>query len=349
MTQSLDIAGLRIDPPLLAAPMAGFSNYPFRALVRRFGGAGLLFTEMLSARGLHAMAARGEPPHDRLWRVAEEPRPLGIQIWDNDPEALAEAARRLVAEFRPSLIDLNFGCPARDVAEKAESGAYLLRWPDRVGKLVARVATACQGVPVTAKIRLGPSRNFMTAGDVAQAVEDAGGAALTVHGRTTDQMFRGQADWDQISQIKPRLRRIPLIGNGDLKTAEDVVAALARHDVDGLMIGRAALGRPWLFRDAAAALRGEPIPPVPTLSEQRGLLLEHYRLLAQQHGEEPAIMRFRRQACRYAQGQPGARAFRAEISHVVTAARLLAIVDRHFADPKASGEKGDIGPWDGLY
>ncbi len=331
MTLPLHIAGVQIDPPVLAAPMAGFSNYPFRVLARRFGGAGLLFTEMLSARGLHAMAARGEPTHDRLWRVAEEPRPLGIQIWDNDPDALAEAARRLVAEFQPSLIDLNFGCPARDVAEKAESGAYLLRWPDRVGELVARVAAACQGVPVTAKIRLGPSRSFITAADVAQAVEDAGGAALTVHGRTTDQMFRGRADWDQISRIKPCLRHIPLIGNGDLKTAEDVAVAMARHDVDGVMIGRAALGRPWLFRQAAAALRGEPIPPEPTLPEQRDLLLEHYHLLAQQHGEEPAIMRFRRQACRYAQGQPGARAFRADISRVTTAAELLVIVDRHFA------------------
>jgi len=327
----LSIAGVPIDPPILAAPMAGFSNYAFRTLVRRFGGVGLLFTEMLSARGLHAMAARGEPPHDRLWRVAGEPRPLGIQIWDNDPEALAFEAQRLVEQYAPSVIDLNFGCPARDVAQKAESGAYLLQWPDRVGELVARVAAACPNVPVTAKIRLGPSQNSITATDVAQAVEGAGGAALTVHGRTTDQMFRGQANWDQISRIKPYLRRIPLIGNGDLKTADDIVTALARYDVDGVMVGRAALGRPWLFRDAAAALRGESTPPDPNLSEQRALLLEHYRLLAEQHGEEPAIVRLRSQACRYAHGQPGARAFRAEISHVTTSAALQTIVDRHFS------------------
>jgi len=310
--------------------MAGFSNYAFRMLVRRLGGAGLLFTEMLSARGLQAIEARGEERPERLWGVNREPRPLGIQIWDNDPGALAAAAGRLVERFAPSLIDLNFGCPARDVAEKAESGAYLLRWPDRVGELVARVAAACPGVPVTAKIRLGPSAHFITAADVAEAVEQAGGAALTVHGRTTDQMFRGRANWEQIARLKAHLRRIPLLGNGDLKTAADVAGAFARYGVDGVMIGRAALGRPWLFREAAAALGGEPMPPEPSLSEQRELVLEHYRLLVEQHGEDIAIVRFRRQACRYAHGRPGARAFRAEISRVATTARLLAVVDRHF-------------------
>ncbi len=331
MIPPLHIAGLPIDPPLLAAPMVGYSNFAFRSLVRRLGGAGLLLTEMLSARGLHAMAARGSDDPDRLWGVAGEPRPLGIQIWDNDPGTLAAVAARLVERFAPSLIDLNFGCPARDVAEKAQSGAYLLRRPDRVGELVARVAAACRGVPVTAKIRLGPSAHFITATDVAQAVEEAGGAAVTVHGRTTDQMFRGRADWEQIARIRPHLRRIPLIGNGDVKTAADVAGAFARYGVDGVMIGRAALGRPWLFREAAAALRGEPIPPEPTLPEQRTLLLEHYRLLVEQHGERYAAVQFRRQACRYAQGRPGARSFRAQISRVGTQRELAAVVDRHFA------------------
>ncbi len=331
MPPPLHIANLSIAPPVLAAPMAGFSNFAFRSLVRRLGGAGLLFTEMLSARGLQAIDARGEEPPGRLWGAAEEPRPLGIQIWDNDPGTLAAAARRLVEQFAPSLIDLNFGCPARDVAEKAQSGAYLLRRPDRVGELVARVAAACPGVPVTAKIRLGPSARCITAADVARAVEEAGGAALTVHGRTTDQLFRGRADWEQIARVKPHLRRIPLIGNGDLKTAEDVVAAFARYGVDGVMIGRAGLGRPWLFRAAAAALRGEPVPPEPGLSEQRDLLLAHYRMLAAQHGAARAAVHFRREAARYAHGRPGARAFRDDISRVASPEEVAAVVDRHFA------------------
>ena len=331
MPPPLRIADLCIDPPVLAAPMAGFSNCAFRTLVRRLGGAGLLFTEMLSARGLRAIEARGGEPPERLWGAADEPRPLGIQLWDNDPGTLAEAAGRLVERFAPSVIDLNFGCPARDVAEKAQSGAYLLRWPDRVGELVARVAAACPGVPVTAKIRLGPSARCITAADVGQAVEQAGGAALTVHGRTTDQMFRGRADWEQIARVEPHLRRIPLIGNGDLTTAADVAAAFARYGVDGVMIGRAALGRPWLFRESAAALRGEPVPPEPSLREQRELLLDHYRLLAAQHGPARAAVHFRREAARYAHGRPGARAFRDGISRVASPEEVAAVVDRHFA------------------
>ncbi len=346
MPPPLHIAGLRVDPPVLAAPMAGFSNFAFRMIVRRLGGAGLLFTEMVSARGLHALAARGEPLPGRLWRVATEPRPLGIQIWDNDPGSLAAAARRLIDQFAPSLIDLNFGCPARDVAEKAQSGAYLLRRPDRVGALVARVVAACPRVPITVKIRLGPSPSFITAADVARAVEEAGGAALTVHGRTTEQMFRGRADWEQIARLKSHLRRIPLIGNGDLKTAGDVAEAFARFGVDGVMIGRAALGRPWLFRESAAALRAEPILPEPTLAEQRETLLRHYRLLSEQHseqhGEDRAVVLFRRQACCYAQGRPGARAFRAEISRASTPQELLAVVERHFA--REEGAQGKAWP-----
>ena len=152
---------------------------------------------------------------------------------------------------------------SREVTEKAHSGSYLLRYPDRVGQIVAAVAMACAPTPVTAKIRLGACRDTINACDVAQAVEDAGGAALTVHGRTAADMFRGSADWEEISRIKPYLYRIPLIGNGDIATPEAVVEAFRRYDVDGVMIGRAALHRPWLFRQAQAALRGEPIPPTP--------------------------------------------------------------------------------------
>ncbi len=182
---------------------------------------------------------------------------------------MAEVGRRLAREFRVSVVDINFGCPVRDVTEKAHSGSYLLRYPDRVGQIVAAVAKACAPTPVTAKIRLGACRDAINACDVAQAVEDAGGAALTVHGRTAADMFRGSADWEEISRIKPYLVRIPLIGNGDLATPQAVVEAFRRYDIDGVMIGRAALNRPWLFRQAQAALCGEPIPPDPSLAEQR--------------------------------------------------------------------------------
>ena len=247
MPLPLHIGPLLIDPPVLSAPMAGFTNYAYRQIVRRLGGVGMPFTEMIGARSFLHIDARDVLP-DRLWGIADEPRPLAVQIWDNDRAALAEFGRRLAHEFKVSVVDINFGCPTRDVAEKAQSGAYLLQYPDKVGELVAWVVQACNPVPVTAKIRLGCTRDTINAIDVAQAVQSVGGAAVTVHGRTAADMFRGQSDWDQIAKIKPHLSRIPLIGNGDLKTPQDVVEAFRRYGVDGVMIGRTGLTKPWLYR-----------------------------------------------------------------------------------------------------
>jgi tRNA-dihydrouridine synthase B len=326
----MHIGPLLIDPPVLQAPLAGFSNFAYRQMLRQLGGVGLLVTEMVSARGfLHIDARSGELP-DRLWGVKDEPRPLAVQIWDNDPETLAAVGRRLAAEFRASVIDINFGCPVRDVSQKAESGSYLLRDPDRVGRIVARVAAACGPVPVTAKIRLGCTRDTINAIDVAQAVESAGGAAVTVHGRTAEDLFRGRADWQEIARIKPRLARIPLIGNGDLRTPQDVVEALRRYAVDGVMIGRAALSRPWLFRQAQAALRGQPIPPDPTPAEQRQLLLDHYRLVVERFGVSKGTILMRCYACCYGQGRSGARQFRRNITHAATPEEFVAVVERDF-------------------
>jgi tRNA-dihydrouridine synthase B len=321
---------LTIDPPLLQAPMAGFTNYAYRQIIRRFGGVGLPATEMVSARGfLHIDARDGTFP-DRLWGVADEPRPLAVQIWDNNPDSLAAVGRRMVEEFRASVVDINFGCPVRDVSEKAQSGSYLLRYPERVGEIVARVAAACSRVPVTAKIRLGCTRDTINAIDVAQAVEAAGGAAVTVHGRTAADLYRGTANWDEIARIKPHLGRIPLIGNGDVKTPEAVVEAFSRYGVDGVMIGRAALSRPWFFAQAAAALRGEPIPPEPTPVEQRQLLLDHFRLVVEQFGPEKGTILMRCYACCYGQGRRGARAFRRDITQAAGPEEFIAVVEREF-------------------
>lgn len=326
----LHIGPLLIDPPLLQAPMAGFTNYAFRQMIRRFGGAGLPATEMVSARGfLHIDARDGKFP-DRLWGIADETRPLAVQIWDNDPDTLAAVGRRLVEEFHVSIVDINFGCPVRDVSVKAESGSYLLRYPDRVGQIVARVAAACAPVPVTAKIRLGCTRDTINAIDVAQTIEAAGGAAVTVHGRTAADLFRGSADWDEIARIKPHLKTIPLIGNGDLKTPEAVVEAFNRYAVDGVMIGRAGVSRPWLFSQAAAALRAEPIPPEPTPLEQKQLLLDHFRLVVERFGPAKATILMRCYACCYGQGRKGARAFRREVTLAAGPEEFVAVVERWF-------------------
>ncbi len=141
------------------------------------------------------------------------------------------------------MVDINFGCPVKDVAERAHSGSYLLRDPDRVGRIVERVVAVCHPTPVTAKIRLGCTRNNITAIEIAKTVESAGAAALTVHGRTAQDFFKGSADWERIAQIKPHLKRMPLIGNGDLNSPQAVVAVFERYGVDGVMIARAALGQ----------------------------------------------------------------------------------------------------------
>ncbi len=326
----LRIGDLVIDPPILQAPMAGFTNAAFRHIVRQFGGAGLLATEMVNARGFVWLDENDAEHPDRLWGVADEPRPLAVQIWDNDPETMAKVGRRLAEEYKVSVVDINFGCPVRQVTEKAHSGSYLLREPKRMSAIISRLVEVCAPTPVTAKIRLGCSRQNINCNEIARVVEEAGAAALTVHGRTAADMFTGTADWDRISEIKSHLKKIPLIGNGDLDSAEKVVAAFENYAVDGVMIARACLGRPWLFAQAAAALRGEPVPPEPTLDAQREVMLDHYQLVVDRFGEEKGTMLMRKYACCYAQGKRGARFFRTHVAKVSTAEEFFGVVREYF-------------------
>jgi tRNA-dihydrouridine synthase B len=332
------IGPLQIDPPILQAPMAGFTNYAFRQIVREFGGAGLLATEMVCAKGFVWLDEHEAEQPDRLWGVVDEPRPLAVQMWDNDPATLAKVGRRLANEYKVSVVDINFGCPVRDVAQRAHSGSYLLKQPDRMGAIIEQVVVACAPTPVTAKIRLGCTRDQINAIDIAQVVEGAGAAALTVHGRTAADMFRGSADWDRIAAIKPYLRRIPLIGNGDLDTPQKVVDAFRRYDVDGVMIARASLAKPWLFRQAAAALRGAPIPADPTLTEERQLLLHHFELICRRFGEDKGCVLMRKYACCYAQGRAGAREFRCRVARIVSASEFHKVVDCWF--PRDARSRG---------
>jgi len=326
----LSIGPVVVDPPVLQAPMAGYTNYAYRQVVREFGGAGLLATEMIAARSATWLEThRGEHP-DRLWGVRDEPRPLAVQMWDNDPDNLAAVGRRLAKDFQVSVVDLNFGCPVRQVTEKAHSGSWLLRDPDRVGTIVRRVVEACDGVPVTAKIRLGCSDSCRTAVEVAQQVEDAGASCLTVHGRVAAQFFTGTADWDAIAAVKRSVSRMPVVGNGDVDSAETAVRRLRETGVDGVMIAREALSRPWIFAQASALLRGEEPPPDPTLAEQREIVLHHYDLVCRRFGVERGTLLMRKFACAYAQGLPGARDFRGKVSRVTTREEFLEVMKTCF-------------------
>jgi tRNA-dihydrouridine synthase B len=322
----LAIGPVVVDPPLLQAPMAGYTNYAYRQVVREFGGAGLLATEMIAARSaIWLETNRGEHP-DRLWGVRDEPRPLAVQMWDNDPDNLAQVGRRLAKDFQVSVVDLNFGCPVRQVTEKAHSGSWLLRDPDRVGTIVKRVVEACDGVPVTAKIRLGCSDSCRTAVEVAQRIEEAGAACLTVHGRVAAQFFKGDVDWEAIAAVKRSVSRLPVVGNGDIDSAETAVRRLRESGVDGVMIAREALSRPWIFAQAAAVLRGEQPPADPSLAEQSEIVLHHYDLVCQRFGVEQGTLLMRKFACSYAQGLPGARDFRGKVSRVTTRTEFLDVM-----------------------
>jgi len=326
----LKIGPLVIDPPILQAPMAGYTNAAYREIVRQYGGAGLLATEMVNARGFVWLDEHECEHPDRLWGVADEARPLAVQIWDNDPHTMAKVGKRLAEEYRVSVVDINFGCPVKQVTEKAHSGSYLLREPNRMYAIISQLVEACSPTPVTAKIRLGCSRDSINCNEIAHVVEEAGAAALTVHGRTAQDFFRGNADWQKISEIKSHLRSIPLIGNGDLDSAEKVVAAFETYDVDGVMIARASLGRPWLFSQAAAAIRGEPVPPEPDLDAQRECMLKHYQLVVNRFGPDKGTMLMRKFACCYAQGKHGARHFRTYVAGVSTPDEFMEVVERYF-------------------
>lgn len=287
-------------------------------------------TEMVSARSFVYMEAKGEGHPDRLWGIRSEERPLAVQIWDNIPETLVETGRRIATEYGASVVDLNFGCPAPKIAKNSASGSALLRDPQRVGDLVSRVVAACAPTPVTAKIRLGLTADTINASDVAQAVEEAGGAALTVHGRTAAQMYRGAADWEEIVRIKPYLKRIPLIGNGDIQTAAEAVDRLRNGGVDGVMIGRAALRTPWIFRQAAELLRTGERLPEPTPAEQKALILEHFERAVERFGAEKGTLFMRRCACDWSHGKTGGKNFRIRAAIARTPEEFRAAVEEFF-------------------
>lgn len=335
------IGDLLIDPPILQAPMAGYTNYAFRQIVREFGGTGLQATEMVNARGFVWLDEHDCEHPDRLWGVKDEARPLAVQIWDNDPETMAKVGKRLAGEYGVSVVDINFGCPVKQVTEKAHSGSYLLRDPERMYAIISRLVEVCHPTPVTAKIRLGCTRNTMNHVQIAKTVERAGASALTVHGRTAEDFFRGSADWSKIAEIKEHLHRIPLIGNGDLQTPEQVVYAFQNYHVDGVMIARAALGRPWLFSQAAAALAGKPIPPDPSLEEQKACMLRHYDLVVERFGTNKGTLLMQKFACCYAQSKHGARHFRTHVAHVESPEQFHEVVEKYFpkfVDPTGAGE-----------
>lgn len=321
---ALRIGTLELASPVLAAPIAGFTDLVFRGLVREFGGCGLIYTEMVSAGGW--IDGRIEPR--RLRGVAEEARPLGVQLWDREEAPLEEAARRLT-DLGVSVIDLNFGCPKRRIMGKHAAGAQLLRDPSTVGRLVAATVRGAGRTPVTAKMRLGATNQCYTAVEVARAAVDCGAQAVTVHGRTAQQSYGTPSDHSGIAAVVDAVA-VPVIANGDVADAESALATLRQTGAAGVMVARAALQRPWVFAQISAALHGRAIPAAPSLRHQRELLLRHHAMVVEREGDPHGTILMRKFACRYLGGTPGARLFREKICRAEDAADFHRIVAAHF-------------------
>ena len=316
------IGPYRIDPPLVLAPMAGVTDKPFRLLCRRLG-AGYAVSEMTTS----------DP---RLWATrksrhrldhAGEPEPVGVQIAGADPAALAHAARYNV-EHGAEIIDINMGCPAKKVCS-AWAGSALLRDEALVAAILAAVVRAVS-VPVTLKMRTGWSRDHKNGVSVARIAEEAGIRALAVHGRTRDMQYAGEAEYETIAAIKQAVS-IPVLANGDVVSAEKADEVLRRTGADGLMIGRAAQGRPWIFREIAHYLAtGAHLPP-PSSNEIACLLLEHVERLHEFYGEPAGVRIARKHIGWYAKGHPEDVEFREIVNRAETGHEQLRTVREYFA------------------
>ncbi len=304
---------------LLLAPMAGVSDEAFRSLCRE-QGASLTYTEMVSAKGLSY--ANEKTRH--LLDLAPGEDMVAVQLFGHEPEVMASQAAWVEQEMGSHLayIDINMGCPARKIVTKGD-GSALMRDPVLAGAIVSAVRGAVEH-PVTVKFRRGWAMGDETAPEFARRMEDAGACTVAVHGRFAEQLYRGSAEWDCIARVKQAVS-VPVVGNGDVRSGQDARSLVERTGCDAVMIGRGAEGNPWLFAQAAAALRGDAIPAAPDASARIDMARRHARLLAQRDGRN--IVRMRKHAAWYMAGLPGAAAARGKINACVSVEDFDAVFD----------------------
>jgi tRNA-dihydrouridine synthase B len=328
------IGNVRLENNLIMAPMAGITNLPFRMIVKRLG-AGLVTSEMISAMGL----AIGDKKTRNYLISDPAERPLAVQIFGAKPEAMAMAAE-IAVEKGAGIIDINMGCPAKKVIKTGAGGA-LLRDPKKVREIVTSVRKVCH-VPLTVKIRSGWSAGLTVAEEIGLMVEDCGADALTVHPRFVTQGFSGHADWDVISRVKERVK-IPVIGNGDIVSPVLAQKIRTQTGCDGVMIGRAAVGNPWIFRQILALENGGKTAG-PLLSERKGLILEHFALLSRIKGEIRAAKNMRGMLISYTKGLPESRCFRSKFAKISGLDTLAAAIDSYFSYLQGRSNLGDMLP-----
>lgn len=306
--------------PLLLAPMEDVSDPPFRAVCKD-NGADLMYTEFISSEGLIRDAIKSRKKLD----IFDYERPVGIQIFGGDEESLSLAAK-IVEVTNPDLLDINFGCPVKKVALKG-AGAGVLKDIDLMVRLTDAVVKSTK-LPVTVKTRLGWDDNTRNIEEVAERLQDVGIQALAIHGRTRTQMYKGEADWSLIGKVKnnPRIK-IPIFGNGDIDSAEKAVTYMNRYGVDGVMIGRAAIGYPWIFNEIKHFVKtGEHLPP-PTIEERVHVCRKHLHKSVEWKGPIVGILEMRRHYTNYLKGMPNIKEYRAKLVTLMTEEEINAVLD----------------------
>lgn len=300
----LRLKEVEIVRPVALAPMAGVTDPAFRRICADMG-AGWTISEMVSAKAL----CFEDKKTARLLRRGGVKAPFFVQIFGSDPDTMAEGARRALAGSEADGLDINMGCPTPKIVKNGD-GSALMGDEERASRVIRAVVDAVR-CPVTVKFRLGRDGEHKNAVEFARLAEASGAAAITVHGRTAAQMYAGRADWDGIRRVKEAVK-IPVIGNGDIASARDALARLAETGVDGLAVGRGAMGNPWVFLEIAAALEGRPAPRRPSAKERFDTLERQLALAMEDKGEGPAMLELRKHAAWYLKGLPGARRFRGQ-------------------------------------
>ncbi|SHI79373.1 tRNA-U20-dihydrouridine synthase [Malonomonas rubra DSM 5091] len=313
------IRSLQLENPIILAPMAGITSLPYRRVMKDFGAA-LVYTEMVSANGL---IRDGRKTRELLVSCPEE-APLGVQLFGDDPQVLAEATRMIAGEC--TLLDINMGCPVKKVI-RSGAGSALLKEPVRIGKIVRAVRAEYDG-PLTVKIRSGWDLDNINFIEVGKIIENEGADAITLHPRTRSQAFGGKADWQQITVLK-RTVKIPVIGSGDIFSADDGICMLQETGCDAIMIGRGGYGNPWLIRDILALLSGQKKSDV-TAQEKLNVAMRHLQWHREQFGDRKTLFEMRKHLCWYARGLTGAGKFRGELQKATSLEQLIAQVENFY-------------------
>lgn len=315
----MNIGNVKLENPYILAPMAGVTDLPFRLLCKE-QGAGLLCMEMISAKALQYKNKNTKS----LLAIHPKEYPVSLQLFGSDPMIISEQAKR-IEELPFQILDINMGCPVPKIVKNGE-GSVLMKNPKLVYDIVYQTARAIQK-PVTVKIRKGFDDDQVNAVEIAKVIEEAGGAAVAVHGRTREQYYSGKADWDIIRQVKETVK-IPVIGNGDVFTPEDAKRLLDETGCDGIMVGRGAKGNPWIFKRITHYLETGELLPGPTLMEVRDMILRHGKMLTEYKGEMIAMREMRSHMAWYTKGMRNSAALRCEINQVETLEGLAELLEK---------------------